>query len=114
MEITLSYQYPEPVTIEALRAERALHVAWNDGHRSSFDSEYLRWRCPCAVCQGEGGAPGVLSFTKELQPEQIEMVDIQLVGRYAVALVWRDGHDSGIYSFEYLRAICPCDDCRYS
>lgn len=109
----MPYEYLEPVAIEAVPAERTLRVEWNDGHRSDYDFEYLRWRCPCAVCQGEGGAPGVLSFTKELQPEQTGMVNLHLVGRYALALVWQDGHDSGIYSFEYLRAACPCDDCRY-
>jgi len=39
--------------------------------------------------------------------EEIKVVDAQLVGNYALKIVWSDGHDSGIYSFRYLRDICP-------
>jgi DUF971 family protein len=109
----MPYDYFEPISIEAVRADHRLLVEWSDGHHSSYDFEYLRWRCPCAICQGEGGMPGVLSLTKELREDQIEMIDLRMVGRYAIAPTWQDGHDTGIYAFEYLRAICPCDDCQY-
>ncbi len=107
-------EFPEPLQVEALRGEAVLNVTWNDGHHSAYDFEYLRWRCPCAECQGEGGAPGKLSFTKDLRPEQVALADLSLVGRYAIAPVWQDGHSFGFYSYEYLRAICPCDDCAYA
>jgi DUF971 family protein len=100
-----------PVHIELEREQRRLLVRWLDQHESVFDWEYLRWRCPCAECSGEGGTPGVLDSLKMFRPGQTDMVDINLTGRYAVTPVWGDGHDLGIYSFRMLRAICPCKSC---
>jgi len=100
-----------PVHIELDRDNRRLLVRWFDGHESSFDWEYLRWRCPCATCSGEAGYPGMLDSLRMFQPGQTDMVDINLTGRYAVTPVWGDGHDTGIYSFRMLRAQCPCPAC---
>jgi DUF971 family protein len=100
-----------PVHIELDRAGRRLVVRWADEHESGFDWEYLRWRCPCAECSGEGGQPGVLSSLPMFRPGQADMVDVNLTGRYAVTPTWGDGHALGIYSFRMLRTICPCDIC---
>jgi DUF971 family protein len=48
----------------------------------------------------------------ETRDDQLELDDIEPVGGYALALHWFDGHASGIYSFRYLRALCPCEACR--
>jgi DUF971 family protein len=45
-------------------------------------------------------------------PEAVYPVQIQYVGRYALQFTWSDGHDTGIYAFDYLRQLCPCDACR--
>ena len=103
-----------PVHIELDRDQRRLLVRWLDQHESSFDWEYLRWRCPCATCSGEWGQPGVLDSLPMFQPGQTDMVDVNLTGRYAVTPVWGDGHDVGIYTFRMLRAVCPCDACTQS
>jgi DUF971 family protein len=100
-----------PVHIELNSGERALLVRWSDGHESRFDWEYLRWRCPCAECSGEGGVPGVLASLPMFQPGQTDMLDVNLTGRYALTPEWGDGHALGIYSFRMLRALCPCGDC---
>lgn len=100
-----------PVHIELDRSGRRLLVQWADQHESSFDWEYLRWRCPCAECSGEGGRPGMLASLPMFRPGQAEMVDVNLTGRYAVTPTWGDGHALGIYSFRMLRAICPCQAC---
>ena len=100
-----------PVHIELDREHRALIVQWSDAHESTFDWEYLRWRCPCAECSGEGGMPGVLQSLPMFRAGQTDMVDINLTGRYAVTPVWGDGHDIGIYSFRMLRMVCPCPVC---
>ncbi len=92
-------------------ANRRLLIRWADGHESAYDWEYLRWRCPCAVCVGEWGQPGMLATLTELTPQQKELVDLDLVGRYALNLVWGDGHSTGIYTFRALRSICPCREC---
>jgi DUF971 family protein len=100
-----------PVYIELDRDNRRLLVRWADEHESSLDWEYLRWRCPCAECSGEGNLPGVLATLPMFKPGQTTMTDVNLTGRYAVTPEWGDGHNLGIYSFRMLRAICPCQAC---
>ena len=102
---------PRPVGVSVYSKRRALELEWSDGHRSTYDWELLRWNCPCATCSGEMGSPGVLQFTSELTPEQTALTDLNEVGRYALQPTWQDGHDTGIYSFDLLRRLCPCPDC---
>ncbi|MGE3270762.1 MAG: gamma-butyrobetaine hydroxylase-like domain-containing protein [Chloroflexota bacterium] len=100
-----------PVHIELDRENQRLLVRWADGHESPLGWEYLRWRCPCAECSGEGNMPGVLSSLPMFKPGQTVMTDINLTGRYGVTPEWADGHSLGIYTFRMLRAICPCTEC---
>ena len=100
----------KPQTIHADRPARELQIAWADGHRSVYPFDALRWLCPCAFCRGEAGQPGWLDSNPTLTAEQMELVDISLVGHYAVQPVWADGHSSGFYTFLHLRRNCPCDD----
>lgn len=95
----------EPTEITAERATSTLSITWSDGATSTISFEALRWACPCAVCKGEGGQPGVLHFTKSLTPEQSEMIDLRPVGMYAVSPLWKDGHDTGIYPYRQLRQL---------
>jgi DUF971 family protein len=98
-----------PVDIELDRAGRRLRIAWADGRQSDFDWAYLRWRCPCAWCSGEGERAGALAGRTSLTPEETEMTDVDLVGRYAVQPTWEDHHDTGIYTFRALRALAEQD-----
>ena len=98
-----------PRDIEMDTAGRQLRFWWADGRASSYDWEYLRWRCPCAICQGEGGQPGMLQSRASLTPPETVMVDIELVGRYAVRPSWQDGHDTGIFTFRSLRGLAEQD-----
>jgi DUF971 family protein len=100
-----------PVSIHADRAARSLEIAWADGHRTAYDFVALRWLCPCAYCRGEAGMPGWLDSAPRLTPEQTRMTDVQLVGQYAIAPTWGDGHGTGFYTFQLLRDRCPCDEC---
>jgi DUF971 family protein len=95
----------EPVDIRYDNARRRLEISWADGHESAYDYEFLRWRCPCAVCAGEMGRPGVLATTTELRPEQYTLATIEQVGHYAIRPTWADGHDAGIYAFDRLREM---------
>lgn len=104
----------EPVGIEADRALGSLIIDWADDHRSIYGVHQLRWACPCAVCQGEWGRPGVLAGLDTLPPDELTLTDLLAVGTYALNPVWASGHSSGIYSFDYLRTLCPCDECRLS
>jgi DUF971 family protein len=98
-----------PTEIELDSAGRRLRFAWGDGRRSDYDWEYLRWRCPCAFCSGEGEYPGALQGRTELRPDETEMIDVELVGRYAVKPTWRDNHDTGIFTFRNLRQLADQD-----
>jgi DUF971 family protein len=60
------------------------------------------------------GRPGVLANASTLTVAEQQLVDLQLVGRYALQPRWADGHETGIYAFEDLRAICPCTQCAGS
>ncbi len=101
----LSAEATEPVDIRYDNARQRLEISWADGGESAYGYEFLRWKCPCAACAGEMGSPGQLQFVKELRPEQYTLASIQIVGHYAVRPTWQDGHDSGIYAFDRLRAL---------
>jgi DUF971 family protein len=100
-----------PLRIDANRAAGTLRMEWADGHASDFDAVTLRWLCPCAYCRGEAGMPGWLDSNPVLTPAQTTLVNLVLVGNYAVQPTWGDGHDSGFHSFMLLREQCRCDAC---
>jgi DUF971 family protein len=100
-----------PVSINVDRGAGRLEIAWADGHRTEFDAEPLRLLCPCAFCRGEMGRPGWLDGNPELTDAQTQMVAAGLIGQYALNVTWGDGHDSGYYTYELLRAGCPCPAC---
>jgi DUF971 family protein len=84
---------------------RALVVEWMTGEGSAIPFAELRRACPCALCQGELGRPGRFQLDPVLHPGEDELADIQLVGNYGLKAVWADGHDTGIYRYEYLRKL---------
>ena len=100
-----------PTGIHADRGAGTLSLDWADGHRSTYDAVTLRWLCPCAYCRGEAGMPGWLDSAPTLTPEQTRIVTVQLVGNYALCPSWGDGHRTGYYTFDLLRARCPCAEC---
>ena len=100
-----------PARIHADRAAGRLDIEWADGHRTAYDAVSLRWLCPCAYCRGEAGLPGWLDSAPTLTPEQTRLVDLRLVGSYALEPTWGDGHHTGFYTFGLLREHCPCDAC---
>lgn len=102
----------EPLAIDANVDARSLTIEWSDGHVSVYSFEAVRWACPCATCRGEMGRPGLLDATEHLRPEQYELEEINQVGRYAICPIWADGHGTGIYTYAYLRRLCPCPACQ--
>ena len=84
-------------------------VVWSDGHESFYPGHYLRCACPCAGCVDE--LTGKKTLRDDSVPQDVRALRITPVGRYAVTIHWSDGHDTGIYSFERLRRLCPCDSC---
>lgn len=84
-------------------------VTWNDGHSSSYPSWYLRENCPCAACVEE--FTGARRIAQGSIPAALERRDVEAVGRYALSFRWSDGHSTGIYTFDFLRRLCPCPQC---
>jgi len=84
-------------------------ITWNDGHAGSYPSWYLRENCPCATCVEE--FTGQRKILKGSIPATLGRLDVQPVGNYALNFRWSDGHSTGIYTFEYLRKLCPCPQC---
>ncbi len=89
---------------------RALGIRWQDGHSSVYEPRFLRLNCPCAGCVDE--MTGQRTLIPEMVPDGVYPTAIHPVGRYALQFIWSDGHDTGFFSFDYLRRLCPCPDCR--
>jgi DUF971 family protein len=81
-----------------------LAIKWEDGRENYVALEKLRRACPCAGCNGETDILGNLYKNPEtpLTPKAFELVKIASVGGYAIQPAWADGHNTGIYSFDYL------------
>lgn len=104
--------YLVPVSFLLDEEKRQLILTWSDEHESLHNWETLRWACPCAWCAGEGGQPGMLQSRQSLTSEETTLDNLQPVGRYGLTPIWEDGHKTGIYTFEKLRAMCECDECK--
>ena len=83
-----------------------LGIVWEDGHESYFPGRELRCACGCAHCVDE--TSGAKLLQDERVPQDLRIVEVHPVGNYAVGITWTDGHDTGIYSYARLRALCPC------
>ncbi len=96
--------------IRRLDEERQLRLTWSDGHSADFDFDYVRGYCPCAGCQGHGS----MRVDFQQPPEPVRPEKIEPVGNYAISIVWSDHHATGIYRFDFLRDLCPCEECTAS
>jgi DUF971 family protein len=85
-----------------------LALRWTDGIESYLTLEFLRKRCPCALCAGEQDILGnVYKGEVKLGPASFQLKRCAAVGGYGIQPEWADGHSSGIYSFSYLRSLDP-------
>lgn len=111
-------QAAEPEHI-AISKSKGIEIDWADQHHSSYSAAYLRDECPCATCTGAHGTPPQKTTHAAAQPANPfqmfkpapKMLSVEPVGNYAIRIAWNDGHSSGIYSWDYLRRICPCPAC---
>ena len=96
-----------PQSISRLE-DGAIEVAWSDGARTGYSPRLLRDACPCATCRERRVEPVKPNPLQVLKPEEIVPLSItgmQPVGQYAYKITFSDGHDSGIYTLEYLREL---------
>jgi len=100
---------------------KGVDITWSDGHTSHYEFPYLRELCPCALCNDERekkarigsvvGGPSSASAVLPMFKPKVTARGAVPVGNYAVQIEFSDGHSTGIYSFEHLREICPCENC---
>ena len=111
---------PDPKSVKVnITTGSGLDIEWKDGHHSHYTFPFLRDACPCALCDDERGksgrqpgerpklAPGALPMFKEAA----KPLSAEGVGKYAIKFHWNDGHELGIYSWQFLRDVCPCEEC---
>lgn len=109
---------PKAVNVH-LSTGQGVDITWKDGHQSHYSFQYLRDACPCALCdqdrvkndrepgEPEKPKPAALPMYKPVP----KPVSASGVGKYAIQFTWNDGHEHGIYSWDFLRAFCPCAEC---
>jgi len=110
---------PKSVKVN-LTTGAGVDIDWKDGHHSHYSFPFLRDACPCALCNEErekagrepgdspAAAPGALPMFKPA----VKPLSAEGVGKYAIKFHWNDNHDLGIYSWEFLRKVCPCEECK--
>ena len=101
---------PVPTEIRLDRAARILRVTFDDGARFALSAEYLRVESPSAELQGHGPDQKTILGGKQ----HVGIGAVEPVGHYAVRLVFDDGHDTGIFSWEYLHELGVQHDRRWS
>ena len=89
---------PELVDIILHQATRTLEVRFSDGAAFQLPAEFLRVHSPSAEVQGHGPGPGVLVAGKQ----EVGISALAPIGHYALQITFSDGHDSGLFSFDYL------------
>ena len=97
----LTPQSPRPTEIKLHQKSRELEIAFDDGRQFRFSCEFLRAHSPSAEVRGHGPGQEVLQIGKK----NVEISAIEAVGSYAVKLVFSDGHDTGIYSWDYFHDL---------
>ena len=92
-----------------------LEIAWNNGTQVTLSSKILREQCPCATCRDKRGdtshaAPitnkkASLRIIESSFEDELALEKVWAVGNYAIGMRWKDGHDTGIYTYEYLSQL---------
>ncbi len=98
-----------PTGVTADRERRVLTIQWSDGRECSYTFAGLRAVCPCVLCQGghaNMGRPADKLLLLKSQNDALNLDAATAVGSYAIQFAWNDGHDSGIYSWDYLYEAC--------
>jgi DUF971 family protein len=96
-----------PVPTNVVAVGNDLAVVWDDGREDYLPLEMLRRECPCAMCKGERDLLGNVyrGPNRPLTERSFQLVSQRSVGAYALQIVWADGHNDGIYSYETLRRL---------
>jgi DUF971 family protein len=110
---------PKSVKVN-LSTGTGLDIEWKDGHRSHYSFPFLRDACPCALCdearskkhQRPGEPPKLAAGALPMFKPAVKATSADGVGKYAIKFHFNDGHELGIYSWQFLRDWCPCEECK--
>ncbi|MBL8889357.1 MAG: DUF971 domain-containing protein [Planctomycetaceae bacterium] len=102
-----------PIGLTKQNDGRELEISWSDGWVQSLTVRSLRDRCPCATCREKkaaeqkksGSGIRLLQIVSEAEMQPLSLVRMTPAGNYAYNLVFSDGHNSGVYTLEYLRGL---------
>jgi DUF971 family protein len=86
-------------------SDSEVSIKWSDDTETRYSASHLRRSCPCAQCVDEW--TGKKTLDERNIPDDITISSTSIVGRYALNFHFSDGHDTGIFSFEYLRKLAP-------
>jgi DUF971 family protein len=101
---------PMPYVVERLGEGREIRIQWEEqGHVGVYLARFLRLACGCAACVEE--MSGEVLLDPASVGEDIRILGVRLVGQYALYFAFNDGHGTGIYPYDRLLELCPCDAC---
>ena len=89
---------------------KEVKILWENGHESIYAFRLLRQNCQCAMCVDERS--GKLILDRGSVAEDMEGLKVDLVGNYALGITFGDGHSTGIFTFDHLRKLCSCGECK--
>lgn len=90
-----------------------LRIIWEDHHESVYSITFLRKVCPCAEClKIRNASKNPLRVITGPVHATVVLEEMSLAGNYGLNITFSDGHNTGIFSFDYLREICPCSLCK--
>ena len=99
-----------PTRVVVPEAKDSLLIEFSDGQEYNLPAEFLRVHSPSAEVRGHGEGNENLQFGKR----DIKIASLEHAGNYALKIVFGDGHDSGIYSWEYLRKLAENQNAMWS
>ena len=92
-----------PVQIK-ITGKKNLNIKWDDGSESIIENKNLRKFCPCATCAAEREEHGNY-YIPIVSEGQTDIKNIRQVGSYAIGITWKDGHNTGIYEYHFLKKL---------
>jgi DUF971 family protein len=98
----------QPTELKLVSEDR-LRIAWSDGQVREYSVRHLREQCPCATCRERRSAPPppptTLTVLTQAETQPLTITGMRPTGRYAYAIQFSDGHDTGIFTLESLREL---------
>ncbi len=103
---------PKAITLN--KTEGYLEITWNDDLVCQYPLSHLREACPCVECRGGHQYMGQQydpdNLLKLTPKRSYSVTDLAMVGNYALQPTWDDGHHTGIYTWDYLKRLCPAEE----